>query len=84
MKEFKWSELPDRIQGDPVRGEIAMVSLNLKVAFTWSDKITEEYDEYNRPVSYRSGYIMEVLRQQKFVFHGEPRMTVAFSTAEKP
>lgn len=84
-KEFQWATSHDfsKPSGDPVTGEIAIVNIPVKVAFVWSDKIVEDVDECGNPVSFRSGYIMEVLPGQSCVFENQPRKTEAYGYFEK-
>lgn len=81
MEDFKWNELKDHIQGNPVEGEIAIVNLPVKVYFEWSDKIVEDVDEFNNPVEFREGLVMKVM-PQSFAYKGESRITEAYTTKE--
>jgi hypothetical protein len=62
----------------PVHGEIAIVHLPVRVVFLWSDKIVEEVDENNNPVEYRSGFIMQHLSENTWVYDNQPRITEAY------
>lgn len=67
----------------PVAGEIGIVNLPVKVLFVWSDKIVEDVDENNNPVSYTSGYVMKVANDQEFVYNGEDKITIAYGYFEE-
>ncbi len=81
-KEFKWAEMKAPMQGGPITGEIAIVNLPVKVLFEWSDKIVEDVDEENNPVSYKSGYLMRVIPDQTFVYENEKRITCYYGNIE--
>lgn len=80
-KEFQWAVPMFPKQGDPIEGEIATVNLPVQVYFEWSDKIVEDVDEHNNPVSFTSGYIMKVM-PQTFVYRGQARVTKVYTTKE--
>jgi hypothetical protein len=52
-----------------VEGDVRIVNLSVKVIFVWSDKIVADYDpETDTIIEYTSGYVMEVLPDQSFVY----------------
>jgi len=54
-------------------GDIAIVSLPVKVLFEWSNEIIDDYDdETNTITEYKSGYIMKVFPNQKFIYKDNP------------
>jgi len=57
----------------PIRdNDLREVNLPVKVLFKWTDKIIDEYDYIlEEVISYKSGYIMEVVPDQEFVYDGE-------------
>jgi hypothetical protein len=82
-KEFKWATRNTPVLGEPRTGEIAEVTIPVKVIFEWSDKIVADVDEFNNPVEFRSGYIMKILPDQVLVYKDQKRLPIAFTTTEK-
>jgi hypothetical protein len=82
MTDFKFHEPYLPKQGGPVPGEVAIVTLPVQVVFVWSDRIVEDVDEGNNPVSYTEGFVMEVIGAQTFVYKNEPRITNCFTRPE--
>lgn len=81
--EFKW-EIPQSPENNKVQdGDLRIVNLPVKVVFEWSDKIVDDYDsETDTILEYKSGYIMKVLPDQKFVFKGESSKFLASTVHE--
>ena len=75
-------ERPEKIDGPPVEGEIAIVELPVKVIFEWSDKIVADVDEFDNPVEFKSGYIMRIIGNQSFVYNNEKRQALGFAFKE--
>ena len=65
IKKIDW---PSHRREEPLEGDWAEVNLRVHVIFKWSDKIVVDVDDFGEPLSYRSGYIMEVLPGQKFEY----------------
>lgn len=75
--EFNW-EVPQLQQRNVGSGDIRIVNLPVKVVFEWSDKIVADYDsETDTVLEYTSGYVMEVLPNQQFVYKDEPTTFIA-------
>ena len=70
--DFEW-ELPQPQGYDTVStGDVRVVNLPVQVVFTWSDEIVADYDsETDEILGYTSGYVMEVIPGQRFVYKGE-------------
>lgn len=63
--------------------DLRKVQLDVDCIFKWSDKIPEEVDDEGNVITYTSGYIMEVLPNQKFLYKGEDTMFIASVFSEK-
>ncbi len=64
MEEFKWEEEQFNKRGKPIAGDIAVVTIPVKVIFEWSDKIIKDHDYPKSDwVEYTSGLVMRVLPQ---------------------
>lgn len=76
--EFNY-EVPQLQQRNVVcSGDIRIVNLPVQVVFEWSDKIVADYDsETDTVLEYTSGYVMEVLPNQQFVYKDEPTTFIA-------
>jgi hypothetical protein len=73
----------------PIAGELALVTLPVQVVMEWSDKILvdEDYDDDGNPIpgsqQYRSGFVMNVLPNQKVVFKDQKRVIIGQTMPEK-
>jgi hypothetical protein len=70
MDEIKW-EMPKTKERPVGENDLRVVNLPVRVIFKWSDKIVDDYDCDSGAVEYRSGYVMEVLGNQSFVYNEE-------------
>ena len=74
-KKFKAPEIPNN--NEPVNGDVRVVNLPVEVLFEFSDKIIDEYDyETKKIISYKSGFIMHVLDNQKFIYNNDHTVLV--------
>lgn len=55
----------------PATGDVSIVNLDVKVFFEWSDNIVTDQDEEGNPLEITSGYIMNVLPDQSFIYNGQ-------------
>lgn len=70
-QEFKY-ELPPTKEKPVGDGDIRVVNLPVEVLFKHSDKIPVDYDsDTNTVLKYTSGYIMEVIPKQSFIYNNE-------------
>jgi len=77
MFDFKFEE-PETYINPPVSdGDIRLVTLQVKVLCKWSDQIVSDYDEETGEIEYESGFVMEVLPNQKFVYKNQPNYLIA-------
>jgi len=89
MSDYKFHEEPERLSGPPVANELALVNLLVEVVFEWSDKILcdADYDESGNLIpgteEYRSGWVMAVTPNQRFVFNDHSRTTIAYAFKQK-
>jgi len=76
-ESFKWFEPKDPRDDDRLmRGDVRLVDLTVKVLIQWSDKIIKDMDEDGN-VEYTSGWVMEVLPHQKFVYNNHKTIFLA-------
>ena len=76
--KFNWESPQPKKQSPPKHGDIRVVNLPVTVVFKWSDEIVSEYDsETDTVVERASGFIMEVLPNQGFVYKGEDSTMIA-------
>lgn len=79
-KQFNW-ELPDLPKDpNPRKGQIALVNLQVKVAFEWRTDIVEDIDDNGDSV-YTSGWVMRVLPQE-VVFNGHEFYSLGYTVTE--
>lgn len=64
-------------------GDLRIVALPVKVLFEWSDRIIADYDpETDTVLEYTSGYVMNVLPEQSFVYKDEESTFIASTFKE--
>lgn len=82
MSKFKW-ELPELNKDRPIEhGNIRRITLPVDVVCKWTDKIVDEYDdEKDEVISYKSGFIMEVI-PQSIVYKGQDTVFIGQSIME--
>jgi len=81
MKKYQFNE-EKKIPFTPRTGSICMVKLLVEVIFEWSDKIVADHDEESGETEYTSGWVMQVLPNQRFVHKGEECTLIAQAMKE--
>lgn len=77
MENFKW-EIPEKKEMPVGDGDLRIVNLPVKCIFQWSDKIIADYDsETDTILEYKSGYIMQVIHDQEFIFNDEKTIFIS-------
>jgi hypothetical protein len=66
---FFWVEPTYNKDEGITQNDIREVTLPVKCTFRWSDQIVADVDENDNPVEYMSGWIMEVIPNQTFVYN---------------
>ena len=67
-----WNTKNPTPKQDISHGDIRIVNLPVQAVFVWSDKIIADFDsETGEVLEYTSGFVMEVLACQKFLYKGE-------------
>ena len=81
--KFKW-ELPKLPARDEVcSGDIRKVLLEVTVVCEYSNEIPDEIDEEGEILSYKEGYIMRPIPNQKFLYRGERTQFIAQAFLKK-
>lgn len=53
-----------------LQGDVRIVNLPVRVLFRWSDEIVDDVDDQGKPVSFKSGWVMDVIGNESFVYKG--------------
>lgn len=84
MEKYNWHTI-ERTEPPIMNGDLRVVTLPVKVVFEWSDKIVADYDSETGHTEYTSGYVMQVLPNQTFVYNNEMSTLLgSVFKAEKP
>lgn len=67
---------------EPREGEVAEITIPVKVIFNWSNKIVEQVDEHDNPTEYSSGWMMSVMPQQGSVYKGQAFQSLFMTVAK--
>lgn len=82
--EYQWNVMAEPLPGVS-EGDVRVVVLPVKVLFGWSDNIVADEDEETGEVLETfSGYVMEVLPDQKFLYEGEDTQLLFNTRKEHP
>lgn len=80
---FQFIQL-ENLDSPPIDGDVRIVVMPIKVLFRWSDKIVADVDsETGEILEYSSGYMMDVLPNQKF-HYAEQKTELLYHTFPNP
>lgn len=69
-QKYEWFDLSKPMLHPPRDGEVREVTVPVQAVFRWSDMIADEVDEDGNVLSWKSGFIMDIL-PQKILYQGE-------------
>ena len=60
----------------PRKNDICEVNLPVKVLMVHSDRIPDELDELDEPITYKEGLIMKVLEGQEYIYDNNKLLVI--------